>query len=111
MKVKVKGKKSKVAYNRKIYIAFLIDSSSHNLVSLIEKTAMPKRTIETSMKGLPDLGIDYEFVQLEGARNRKGYYRILSWGYHDKKMIRKDLSNVIDVLRKDGIEDIQNNVV
>ena len=90
--------KSKKAYYRKLYLAHLIDSDRHNLVSLEQLTGMHKRTIQTAMGGLIDIGIAHEFVQ-EGTKNRQGYYRITEWGDHDKSWIRKNLKYVIEVLQ------------
>jgi hypothetical protein len=97
--MKKEVKKAKVAYNRKLYLAYLIDSKKHSLTSLIEETGMHKRTIETAMKGFPDIGIEYEFVQLQGAKNRQGHYRIISWSDHSRKWIKKNMRHVVDVLQ------------
>jgi hypothetical protein len=90
--------KSKKAYFRKLYLAYLIDTARHNLISLEEKTGMPKRTIQTSMAGFDDIGIEYKFVQ-DGSKNRHGYYQLISWGYHKKQRIKDNLQYVIDVLQ------------
>ncbi|KZX73948.1 hypothetical protein A3715_34440 [Oleiphilus sp. HI0009] len=91
--------KSKVAYYRKIYIAYLIDTEQHNLVSLEAKTCMHKRTLQTAMAGFPDIGIAYEFMQTPGAKNGQGVYRITDWGDHSKQWIKENMQNVIDVLQ------------
>ena len=90
--------KSKKAFFRKLYLAHLIDSEQHNLLSLAEKTGMPRRTIQTAMEGLPDIDIEYEFVQ-SGERNRHGYYRINAWGPTNKIWVKDNLQYVIDVLQ------------
>lgn len=90
--------KSKIAYYRKLYLAFLINLERHNLVSLEEKTGMPKRTIQTAMSGLSDIGIEHEFVQ-DGPKNRQGYYKITEWADHNPKWIKSNLQYVIDVLQ------------
>jgi hypothetical protein len=91
--------KPKKAYLRKLYLAYLIDMSRNNIVSLEEKTAMSRRTIQTSMSGFNDIGIEFEFVQ-DGSRNRHGYYRITSWGDHKKLWIKNNLKYIIHVLQK-----------
>lgn len=89
--------KAKKAYHRKLYLAYLIESGRHNLVSLEQETGMPKRTIQTAMAGLPDIGIEYDFIQ-DGVKNRHGHYLISEWGDHNKNWIKKNLQYVIDVL-------------
>jgi hypothetical protein len=91
--------KAKISYYRKLYLAYLIDTTKSNLVSLEEVTGMPRRTIETSMKGFDDIGIDFKFVQEVGARNRHGSFKILSWGDHKKSWVKDNLQYVIDVLQ------------
>lgn len=93
-----KSSKSKVAYFRKLYLAHLIDSGQHNLLSLVELSGMPRRTIQTAMEGFSDIGIDHEFIQA-GERNRHGYYQINDWGPADRSWIVKNLQYVIDVLQ------------
>lgn len=90
--------KSKKAFYRKLYIAYLIDSGKQNLVSLEEETGMPKRTLQTAMTALSDIGIEYEFIQ-DGAKNRHGHYKINDWGSTNKKWIKENLQRVIDVLQ------------
>jgi hypothetical protein len=92
-------RKPKKTYYRKLYLAYLIDTQKHNLVSLVEKTGMPKRTIQASMKAFEDVGISFEFVQKEGALNKQGHYIITGWGDHDKKWIKDNLLNMVDVLQ------------
>lgn len=90
--------KSKKAFYRKLYIAYLIDSGKQNLVSLEEETGMPKRTLQTAMAALPDIGIEYVFIQ-DGSKNRHGYYKITEWGSTNKKWIKENMQYVIDVLQ------------
>lgn len=94
--------KARIAYLRKLYIAHLISSNEHNLVSLENKTGMHKRTIQTAMSGLADIGIIYRFIQQPGARNRHGYYEITDWGDHRSRWIKENLKHVVDVLQIDG---------
>jgi hypothetical protein len=92
-------RKPKIAYYRKLYLAYLIDTEKHNVVSLEEKTGMHKRTIQTSMKAFEDIGISFEFVQKEGALNKQGHYKITQWGDHKKAWIKDNMLNIVDVLR------------
>lgn len=90
--------KAKIAYYRKLYLAYLIDSGRHNLVSLEELTGMHRRTLQTAMSGFEGIGILYEFIQ-DGSKNRHGYYRITDWSDHNKGWIKRNLQYVIDVLQ------------
>ena len=92
-------RKPKIAYYRKLYLAYLIDTEKHNLVSLEEKTGMPRRTIQDTMKSFEDVGISFEFVQKEGALNKQGHYVITSWGDHNKNWIKDNMLNIVDVLQ------------
>lgn len=87
-----------MAYYRKLYLAYLIDTERHNLVTLVEKTGMPKRTIQTSMKAFEDIGISFQFIQ-DGPKNRQGYYTITEWADHNKAWIKNNLQYVVDVLQ------------
>jgi hypothetical protein len=66
---------------------------------LVEKTGMPKRTIQASMKASEDIGISFEFVQKEGALNKQGHYVIAGWGDHNKQWIKDNMLNIVDVLQ------------
>ena len=96
-------RKPKIAYYRKVYLAYLIDTEKHNIVTLAEKTGIPKRTIQDSMKNFGDVGISFEFVQKEGALNKQGHYIITGWGDHNKKWIKDNLLNIVGVLQYVGI--------
>lgn len=90
--------KPKKAHLRKLYLAYLIDNSKQSLVSLVDETGMPKRTIQTAMGAFTDISIECVFEQ-DGVRNRHGYYKINSWGPNNKKWIKDNLQYVIDVLQ------------
>ena len=88
----------KKAYYRKLYLAHLIDTERHNLVSLVEKTGMPLRTIQDAVKALPNIGIEYKFIQ-DGSKNNHGYYEIGDWTDHNRDWIRINLQYVKDVIQ------------
>ena len=90
--------KSKKAYYRKLYLAYLIESGRHNLITLEEETGMPRRTIETAMAGFSDIGIIREFVQ-DGPKNKQGYYRITEWSDHRKSWIKDNIKGILQVLQ------------
>lgn len=91
-------KKSQVAYYRKLYLAYLIDTKKHNLVSLEETTEMPKPTIKTAMQGFPNIGIQCNFVRPKGLRNGQGYFEITDWGDHSKSWIKANMALILEVL-------------
>ena len=93
-----KIEKTKIAYYRKIYIAYMISTDKHNLNTLQELTGMPRPTIVTALSGLTDIGIEHEFIQIDGLRNRHGYYKITNWGDHSRKWIKDNLHYVMDIL-------------
>ena len=67
------------AFLRKLYLAHLIKSEAHNLLSLTKLTGMPRRTLQDAIAALVDIGIVCQFVQ-SGARNNAGYYQIDTTG-------------------------------
>lgn len=94
-----KPRKSAVAYYRKLYLAYLIETQPHNIKSLVQQTQMPEPTIKTSLNGLSDIGIIHSFVQTDGARNMHGNYQIDDWGDHKKVWVKENLQYVVDILQ------------
>jgi len=68
------------AFYRKLLIAHLIDTSDHNLASLVKETGMPRRTLQDAIADFSDIGIAVHFAQSEGSRHNQGFYRLDSWG-------------------------------
>lgn len=86
------------SFIRKLYIAFLIETGKHNLITLAEFTKMHKRTVETALRGLPDIGIEYEFKQ-SGPRNRHGYYVITKgWELINRDWVQSNMDYIKSVL-------------
>lgn len=71
--------KQQKAFLRKLYLAYLIDSEQHNLLSLSKETGMPRRTLQDSISAFKDIGVECEFVQ-HGERHNAGFYQIKEWG-------------------------------
>lgn len=71
--------KQQKAFLRKLYLAYLIDSEQHNLLSLSKETGMPRRTLQDAISAFKDIGVECEFVQ-QGQRNNAGFYQIKAWG-------------------------------
>jgi hypothetical protein len=90
--------KQKIAYYRKLYLAQLIDSDRHDLISLESATGMPRRTLQDSIKAMDDVGIECRFVQ-DGPKHRHGYYEILGWGDHSRGWIADHLAQIEALLR------------
>ena len=91
------SRRQQVAFFRKLYLAHLIASERHNLLSLHQLTAMPRRTIQDALTDFMDLGIELEFVQ-DGPRNNAGYYRINDWGPVNPQWIAGHLEAIQAIL-------------
>lgn len=91
--------KQKKAFLRKLYLAYLIDTEDHNLPTLHRLTGMPRRTIQDTLKDLPDIGIQSRFEPVEGGRHNEGFYQITDWGPIKKAWIKENLPTIQDVLR------------
>lgn len=85
-------RRSQRAFLRKIYLAWLIDNGRHNLRTLQEKTGMPRRTLQDSLKDLEDIGIKCCFEQTDGERNNCGLYRVIDWGPIRRNWVRSNLA-------------------
>ena len=85
--------KQQKAFLRKLYIAYLIDSERHNLLSLHKQTEMPRRTLQDAIVALADLAIECEFIQ-DGERNNAGFYRINHWGAIDREWIELHIAKI-----------------
>ncbi|GIU13978.1 helix-turn-helix domain-containing protein [Shewanella sp. MBTL60-007] len=85
--------KQQKAFLRKLYIAYLIDSERHNLLSLHKITEMPRRTLQDAIAALADLAIECEFVQ-DGERNNAGFYRINHWGAINRDWVVQHLGEI-----------------
>lgn len=90
--------KASKAYYRKLWIALLIDSERHSLLSLEEATGMHRRTLQTAMAGFSDIGIECEFVQ-DGPKHKHGYYCITDWGDHRRDWIETRRDDIEALLR------------
>ena len=91
--------KTKSSFNRRLYVAWLIDSQiASSVPALTEVTGMPRRTAQDTIAALADLDIVCEFEQQDGARNHAGRYQIHSWGAIDKAWIGQHLAQIKQVL-------------
>lgn len=93
-------RRSQRAFFRKIYLAWLIDNGRHNLRTLQEKTGMPRRTLQDSLKDLEDIGISCIFEQSDGERNNCGLYRVKDWGPIRRSWVRSNLSLLKEELQQ-----------
>ncbi|NVK42475.1 MAG: helix-turn-helix domain-containing protein [Oceanospirillaceae bacterium] len=87
-------RRSQRAFYRKLYLAWLIDNGKHNLRTLQEKTGMPRRTLQDSLKDLEDIGIKCVFEQNDGERNNFGLYRVTDWGPIRRNWVRTHLAQL-----------------
>ncbi len=87
--------KTKTSYYRRLYLAFLIESGINTPKAIIEATDMPRRTLQDTLKALPDLDI---ICQTQGGTKAMSYH-IESWGAIDKNWIEDHLDHVKAVLQ------------
>ncbi|MCF1429168.1 MAG: winged helix-turn-helix domain-containing protein [Shewanella sp.] len=85
------------AFLRKLYLAYLIGSEQHNLLSLQQVTGMPRRTLQDAIAAFGDIGIVASFVQ-SGVRNNAGYYQIDDWGPIRKAWVSSRLPYITSLL-------------
>ena len=91
--------KTKSSFYRRLYVAYLIDSSlAASVPALTELTGMPRRTAQDTIAALADLDIVCEFEQEAGARNHAGRYCIREWGAIDRGWIERNLRQIKTVL-------------
>jgi hypothetical protein len=90
--------KQKLAFYRKLYLAYLIDNGEYNVPMLEKITGMPRRTIQDCIKVLEDISIEVSFQTQEGKRNNDGIYRISSWGPIDRHWVASQMPHIGAVL-------------
>lgn len=91
--------KTKTSFYRRLYVAWLIDSSTATSVpALMAATGMPRRTAQDTLAALADLDIDCRFTQDDGERHNAGNYRIHDWGAIDRRWIERNLTQLKTVL-------------
>lgn len=86
--------KSKIAFNRKLLIATLIDSNIGSVPMLVDATGMNRRTVQEVINSLSDVDI----TCLRVGSTKSGYYCISDWGMLDKNKTRMQLQHINDVL-------------
>ncbi|MGI2115632.1 helix-turn-helix domain-containing protein [Shewanella frigidimarina] len=87
--------KTKTSYYRRLYIAYLIDTGISTVPQIMSETAMPRRTVQDTIKSLSELDIICNFV---GA-TKDGSYVIPDWGAINRKWIKTNLQHVNGVLK------------
>ena len=68
--------KTKTSFYRRLYVAYLISTGCNTVPAIIERTGMPRRTAQDTIKALHELDIVCEFI---GA-TKDGNYQISDWG-------------------------------
>ncbi len=101
MSTLISDSKASLAFQRKLYLCWLISRQEHNLTSLQKATGMPRRTLQDTLKSVDDLGIRCDFEQQEGARNNQGHYQISDWGPINPEWIEQHADDIAGAL---GIE-------
>lgn len=98
MDTDAKPSKQAIAFKRKLYLAYLIDSGQHSVPSLESITGMPRRTIQDTLKTLTDIGIEVVFIPKSGARHNEGRYQVYDWGPIQKRWVKDNLESIKAVL-------------
>ncbi len=86
--------KTKTSFYRRLYVAYLIDQGINTVPAIVAATGMPLRTAQDTITALAEVKIDCQFI---GAK-KNGVHVIKDWGFIDKKLVKKNLQHVIDVL-------------
>lgn len=86
--------KTKTSFYRRLYVAYLIDTSANTVPTITAATGMPRRTAQDTILALHELDIVCEFV---GA-TKDGGYRVSDWGAIDKRWIKAHLAQIKRVL-------------
>ena len=94
--------RTKIAFNRKLHIAFCIHTGYNTVPLIQQKTGYPPRTIMDSIRSLDDMNIT---IAREGSK-RLGNYVVSSWGQFDVKKIKRAIKDIeLNVSDKGGNND------
>ncbi len=90
--------KTKLAFFRRVYVAYLIDTVKNNQVpDLMVITGFSRRTLQSVIEGLSDYCIDCEYVKTE---NR---YVIKDWASVQKKWVVEHIEYIKQELDQNSI--------
>lgn len=81
-----------VTFNRRLYIAYLIDQGVNTVPKIVAHTAYPRRTVVEGIASLKDMYIEVGRV----GSDRFGHYTIDSWGLFAKKKIYAEIEKIIE---------------
>lgn len=95
---RLNNSKAALAFQRKLYLAWLISQQPHSLPSLQQATGMPRRTLQDTLKTLADIGIQCDFEQHSGERNNQGHYRITDWGPINPEWVERQAAQLAAAL-------------
>lgn len=87
--------KTKSSYYRRLFVAYLIDTGVNTVPELISETKMHRRTLQDTLKALPE--IDIEIESLGGTKNT--CYAVTSWGAINRKWISDNIARIKEVLK------------
>jgi len=86
--------KPKTTFYRRLYIAYLIDIGVNTIPLIMERTGMPRRTVQDVIFALAEMDIKCEF---QGA-TKNGHYVITDWAAISREWTEKNLQYIVDVL-------------
>lgn len=87
--------KPKATYYRRLYVAYLIDTGVNTIPLIMERTGMPRRTVQDVIFALTDMDIKCEF---QGA-TKNGNYVITDWAAISREWTEQNLKYIVDVLK------------
>ena len=86
-----KPSKTHTSFLRRVLVAYLIDSGTNTIPSIIEATGMPRRTAQDTIKALQEIEIEVETFN-------RGEYRIADWGAVNRDWVIKNADHMRNVL-------------
>ena len=90
--------KTKLAFFRRMYVAYLIDTAKNNQVpDLMVITGFSRRTLQSVIEGLSDYCIDCEYIKNE---NR---YVIKDWACVQRKWVFENIEDIKQELNQNSI--------
>ncbi|MBF4374406.1 helix-turn-helix domain-containing protein [Vibrio anguillarum] len=89
--------RTKVAYNRRLLLIYLIQKGVNTIPKLVAETGYPKRTIVQAIDTLSDHNVSIGRV----GTNRTGYYIIDDFGELDFKLISLHIKTIRSISDSD----------
>ncbi|WP_425425646.1 helix-turn-helix domain-containing protein [Vibrio harveyi] len=82
--------RTRLAYHRRLYVAYLIDSGINTVPSICEESSLSRRNVEDIIQNMSDYDI---ILSREGSR-RSGYYSVECWGFTDRDEVQRKIIQI-----------------